>query len=451
MHADLDRVERVLNPTDPWAAGMRPGVLAARLDQAVVRTAEARARLLGFPAATDLDFTPTAGLLAGLVNNLGDPETRTGRWPVHVQDLEREVIAACLDLFGGSPGTCWGYVTAGGSTGGVLHGLWLGRERFPEGARVYASTAAHYCVAKAAGLLGLPLTWVDTDPVGRMRPDRLGAATAAHRDRAALVVATVGTTMTEAVDDLPAVHAALDAAGIIDRHVVVDAALSGPMLAVPDPTAASSMGNQVGVLLAGLADTRGGPTRGYADTVCISGHKFLGTPLVCGIALSRRAHLASIEQVVDLIGARDVTIAGSRSGLAVAQLWWVLHHLGRDGLRARARQARAVAARAVTALAALGWRAWRHDHACTVVIDPPPEPIAARWALPVVDGVSHVVCVPGVSDARIDRFVAELAVATGRRPLPPTPPPSAAPACDSAVGPAGATAELAPSPEGPAS
>ena len=367
----------------------------------------ARGRVLGFPAACDgdvLGYAATAGLLAGLVNHLGDPEV-PGRWPVHVLDLEREVIAFAVDLFGGTTDTCWGYVTAGGSSEGVLHGMWLGRERFPD-AIVYTSTAAHYCVTKAAHLLGLPLIRVGTDAGGAMRPDRLAAAATEQPDRAVLLVATLGTTMTEAVDDLPALHTVLDGAvdaGVTRRHVVVDAALSGPGLAVDDGWAAE---------LLAAPDPRG---RVLADSVCFSGHKLLGTPLVCGVALSRRAHAARVAHAVDYIGSRDVTVSGSRSGLAAVVLWWALAQLGHDGLRERVRGARGVAARAVEALTAMGWAAWRHPHACTVVLDPaPPEPIARRWALPVADGISHLVCVPGVSDARTAAFLTDLAAATGR-------------------------------------
>ena len=96
-------------------------------------------------------------------------------------------------------------------------------------------------------------------------------------------------------------------------------------------------------------------------------------------------------------------------------MWWALAQLGHDGLRERVRGARGVAARAVDALTAMGWAAWRHPHACTVGLDPaPPEPIARRWALPVADGISHLVCVPGVSDARTAAFLTDLAAATGR-------------------------------------
>ena len=387
------------------------GVGGAEMPAAVADTAAARARVLGFPAATDIDYRHTGGLLAGLVNHLGDPEV-PGRWPVHLLDWEREVIATSLRWFGGEPDSCWGYVTAGGSSEGVLHGMWLGRERFPDPPHVYASTAAHYCVAKAARLLGLPLTRVATDAGGAMRPEQLAAAVKAREGRAVLLVATVGTTMTEAVDDLPALHAALDAAGAVRRHVVVDAALSGPMLALA-PNSTDSTGSAGGGLVGVVGGLLGGGVGcGAADAVCFSGHKFLGTPIVCGVTLTRRVHSERVARRVAYIGSRDVTVSGSRSGLSVAQLWWALHRYGPDRLRARAVQARAVAANAVTALCGIGWNAWRHSHACTEVLDPaPPEPITRRWALPVAEGRSHLVCVPGVTDERVTAFVTDLAAA----------------------------------------
>ena len=68
---------------------------------------------------------------------------------------------------------------------------------------MFASTAAHYSVAKNADLLGMRLHLIPADDRGEIRYDLLHAAVTAHGRRGAVVVATVGTTMTEAVDDVP--------------------------------------------------------------------------------------------------------------------------------------------------------------------------------------------------------------------------------------------------------
>jgi histidine decarboxylase len=71
---------------------------------------------------------------------------------------------------------------------------------------------------------------VPADDCGEMDYDALALAAEARADRPAIIVATVGTTMTEAVDDVARIHAALDRAGVPSRHIHVDGALSGGSL-----------------------------------------------------------------------------------------------------------------------------------------------------------------------------------------------------------------------------
>ena len=377
------------------------------VDLQVVRTrlARVRRRQIGFPVATDIDFGPVAWVHEGFVNNLGNPQSDSGRWPVHTKDVERAVITAFAELFGGHTdtrrsGTSWGYVTAGGSSEAVLHGMWLGRRRFPD-ARVYHSAAAHFSTATAAELLGLPVSVVGVDDADEILYDQLARALAAHREQPALVVCTVGTTMTEAVDDVASVHEVLDEAGTARRYVVVDAALSGPGLAATgDPTAHL------------LAEHGHYPSRGRvdADTVCVSGHKSLGTPHVCAVALTRREHLANIGRAVDYLNDTAVTVSGSRPGQTPIELWHAWHTLGGvTGLARRAHAARELAEHTVNQLAGLGWAAWRHPHAWTVVLQAPSEALCRRWALPQSGGRAHLICMPGITRDDIDAFCAELA------------------------------------------
>jgi histidine decarboxylase len=358
--------------------------------------ARARQRCIGFPVATDVSFTDLLPFHTGFINSIGDPESE-GRWPCHTKAVERDVIATFSGLFGGTTATSWGYVTGGGSTEGVLHGLWLGVERQPA-ARIYFSTAAHYAVPKSARLLRAPVAVIPTDPGGEMRYDALAAAVADHPGFPAIVVATAGTTMTEAVDDIAAIHAALTDARAVDRFIVVDAALSGPALALDGGPTARLLAHPDPADLAG------------ADHVCFSSHKSFGAPHVAGVALTHRLHVQHLARRVDYLAGTDTTISGSRSGHAPLELAHVLATFGLDGLRARSHAARQVAEHTVTRLNAVGWGAWRHPHAWTVVLDAPPDAVAARWALPVSDGVAHIVCAPGITTDLIDEFVADLAI-----------------------------------------
>jgi histidine decarboxylase len=370
----------------------------SRVADARVRLAAAQRRRIGFPVATDIDYSPVSWVHDGFLNNIGSPEIE-GRWPSHTKDVERDVIARFIQMFGGTPARSWGYITGNGSSEGVMHGMWLGRERFPN-AWVYYSRAAHYCVAKAARILGVPGTSiVDVDDGGQMLYEDLGSAAARHRDRPALIVLTAGTTMTEAVDDVASVHEVLDEAGITRRHIVVDAALSGPALAA-DGTAVAHLLGEYG---AGLG-------RADADAVCVSGHKSFGTPHVCGVVVTRREHVTRVTRAVEYIADTDATVAGSRSGQAPVELWHGMNVIGGiTALRHRATAAREVAQHTVDQLNTLGWPAWRHPHAWTVVFPEPPHALTHRWALATSEGQAHIVCAPGTTRSLIDEFLAELA------------------------------------------
>jgi histidine decarboxylase len=328
---------------------------------------------------------------------VGDPGT-DGTYPAHTKDIERDVLAWYANLFRAPPD--WtGYTTSGG-TEGVLTGLLHARTALPE-AVVYATAAAHYSVAKAAVILRLPLVQVAATVDGEMDYSSLRAHAEQHSGQAAVVIATIGTTMTEAVDSVPLIHAALDVAGIRDRWIHADAALAGLPLA-----------------LRGRRDFDLAP--GGADSISTSGHKWWGTPIPCGITLSRRPH-PSTGRPIDYIGSHDTTITGSRAGLAPLMLWHAITRHDDAGHRRRACRGDEVAAYAHQRLIALGWPCWRNLDALTVRIRPLPESLRDRWPLPVDGGWSHLICMPGRTRQHIDQLIADLRRELPRSPLNATP------------------------------
>jgi histidine decarboxylase len=136
------------------------------------------------------------------------------------------------------------------------------------------------------------------------------------------------------------------------------------------------------------------------------------------------SHGSGGGSTVDYIATVDSTLAGSRSGHAPLLMWYAINTLGIDGLRARAHESWRVAAYAVDRLQHIGWYAWRHPHAMTVVLDTPPTDIATRWRLASSGGQSHIVAVPGVTTAKIETLVTQLAThAPARPPSAPWPMP----------------------------
>ena len=220
----------------------------------------------------------------------------------------------------------------------------------------------------------------------------------AHRHRPLIIVATVGTTMTEAVDSVADIRAALTEHAVTRAWVHADAALSGLPLALLPPGARPAFD---------LADG--------ADSISISAHKFLGCPFPAGVYLT--SHGSGGGSTVDYIATVDTTLAGSRNGHAPLLIWYAIHTLGLDGLRARAYESWRVAAHAVQRLQGIGWNAWRHPHSMTVVLDTPPAEIATRWRLASSNGLSHIITVPGVTTAKVDALAAQLAAHVPARPL----------------------------------
>ncbi|MEU7802633.1 histidine decarboxylase [Micromonospora arborensis] len=363
------------------------------LNHLVYEADAAAATSIGFPGAVDLDQSEVmASLGTRLWNNIGDPGDEGGT--AHTRVLERAVIAWVADTLVMPPGDRWGYVTTGG-TEGNLSALNAAQRRLPK-ARVYYSAAAHYSIPKTVAIIGARGVVVDAGRDGEMDYAHLAAQLRRRRRCPAIVVATAGTTMTEAVDDTARIRALLDdhAGG---GYLHVDAALSGIPLALDGRLR--------------LDDAAG------IDSITISGHKFLGTPTPCGVVLIRdsiRTHGGRIAYT----NTDDTTITGSRCGLAAALMWHAIAKQGREGHLWRATQARRLAAYATDQLIAAGWPAWRHPHAFTVVLPTPPEPVRKKWLLATDGETSHIICMPGITRGQIDAFVSDVAAAAGPRSIP---------------------------------
>ncbi|MER7457298.1 histidine decarboxylase [Micromonospora sp. NPDC126480] len=382
----------------------------AVLDHLVGEADAAAPMSVGYPGAVDLDHSMVMTRLGHrLWNNIGDPADTGG--VAHTRVLEQAVIAWVADLLALPADDRWGYVTAGG-TEGNLSALHAAYRRWPT-ARIYFSTAAHYSIPKIVDMLGAYKAIVDAGPDGEMDYAHLAAQLRRRRRWPAIIVATAGTTMTEAVDDTDRVRALLDQYNITG-HLHVDAALSGIPLALDGRLR--------------LDDASG------IGSVAISGHKFFATPTPCGVVLIRDSVRKPAWQVA-YTNSADTTVTGSRCGLSAALLWHAIATHGREGHRWRAAEARRLAAYAVDQIRATGWPAWRHPHAFTVVLPTPPEPVRAKWLLATDGATSHIICMPGITRGQIDALAADLATALDtaqagpvpRPRLPTTPQTSAAP------------------------
>lgn len=370
-----------------------------RLDGLYERLRALSMRNVGYPTNQAFDYSELFRFLEFSLNNVGDPFHSTN-YRLNTMEFEREVLADFARFTRAPADEWWGYVTSGG-TEGNMYGLYVARELFPDGI-CYFSEDTHYSVAKVLRLQHTRNIMIKSQPDGQMDYADLRETLRIHRDVPPIIFANIGTTMKGAVDDLAQIRAIIEDLAIPNAYIHADAALSGmilPFVDKPQPW--------------NFADG--------ADSISISGHKMLGSPVPCGVVLARKAHVDRIARSIEYIGALDTTIAGSRSGFSPLLLWHRLRTLGDAGLRDIVQTCLANAEYAVQRFRAHGMEAWRHPNSITVVFPKPPPAMMEKWTIAPRKNIGHLIVMPHVTRATIDAFVTDFAAALQSVNLPPSP------------------------------
>ncbi|MBK3666343.1 histidine decarboxylase [Bradyrhizobium diazoefficiens] len=358
-----------------------------RLDDLFDAMKAANESFLGYPFAKGFSYESLWRFMNFSGNNVGDPfgpET----YRVSSRLLECEVVEFFAGLFRAPPSETWGYVTNGGTEGNT-YGLYLGRELYPN-AVAYFSRDTHYSVSKAIRLLRLEHVVVRAEPSGEIAYEDLAQQAIRSRQRPAIVVANIGTTMKEGKDDIKKIRQALHDVGVEEVYIHSDAALCGPYAPFQTPRTPFDF-------LDG------------ADSIMLSGHKFFGAPIPCGVVLARKQHVQRVLQTANYIGSSDTTLSGSRSAYTPVILWYAIRSLGIEGIKRMFEQCVGLAAYTVDELKARGMSAWRNPSALTVVLPPVEEYVRIKWQI-VTQDVSHLVITPGTTKAQIDALVESMTI-----------------------------------------
>lgn len=147
------------------------------------------------------------------------------------------------------------------------------------------------------------------------------------------------------------------------------------------------------------------------DSISVSGHKFIGSPIPCGIVLAKQKDVFNITGCAEYIGGcQDVTLSGSRNGITPLLLWYAIRKYGEEGFRALVTQCIERAEYAVTELNKVGYKAWRHPHAITVIIPRPSKSIIRKWQIAVNGNDAHIIIRPDVTTEIIDEFVTDVRI-----------------------------------------
>ncbi len=301
------------------------------------------------PACTAFITTgaTSIGALATLASAVAAPQ-RLGLTAFHhLEELSLDWMADMFELPAGmkglysSGGSVANLVALGGARQWAMEqrGIDPARDGMRLPSRIYATAASHHTIQRAAAVLGLgrsAVVKVDSDVMGRMRPDALQRqlkADSEHDIVRVAVVANAGTTSAGAIDPL------LELGRLAREHGVwfhVDGAYGLP----------------------GILDARMRPLYDgleLADSVVVDPHKWLGAPVGIGATFVRDRgilHRAFTQVASDYLEGACATddarhsmdslgIPYSDFGVELsapsrgAVVWALIREIGREGLRER--------------------------------------------------------------------------------------------------------------------
>lgn len=353
-----------------------------KLDQLLTKLEKESNHFIGYPCNLSFDYSELQPFYNFAINNVGDPFV-SSNYRVNTHELEKDVLKFFAEITHAQD-DYWGYVTNGG-TEGNMYGLYLAREIHPEGI-AYFSQDTHYSVTKILRILRMKNIMIRSQNNGEIDYEDLEETLKIKRDTVPIIMANIGTTMTGAVDNIIKIKGILEKLAISDYYIHCDAALGGMLLPFIDG--------------APEFDFKAG-----ADSISISGHKFIGSPIPCGIAIAKRKNVDRIARSIEYVGTLDTTLTGSRNGLTPLFMWYAIKKWGVEHFRSAVQHCLEIADYAIDEFKKMGQPAWRNSCSTTVVFDRPSENLITRWQLAPYKDFAHLIIMPHVTKEWVNRFL----------------------------------------------
>ncbi|KAL0864718.1 hypothetical protein Bca101_043836 [Brassica carinata] len=257
---------------------------------------------------------------------------------------------------------------------------------------LYASTESHYSVFKAARMYRMECEKVHTLISGEIDCDDLRGKLLANKEKPAILNVNIGTTVKGAVDDLDLVIRTLEECGFSnDRfYIHCDGALFGLMMPFVKRAPKVTFNKPIG-------------------SVSVSGHKFVGCPMPCGVQITRMKHIKVLSSNAEYLASRDATIMGSRNGHAPLFLWYTLNWKGYKGFQKEVQKCLRNTHYLKDRLREARVSAMLNELSSTVVFErPKDEEFVRRWQLACQGDIAHVVVMPSVTIEKLDHFLKDL-------------------------------------------
>ncbi len=314
-HTEQDRIiTEALEQNIDYKKKISLGIPASRLDENVFYD--------------QAPFLKDAPLLRSFIQNpnhigchtLGDSEA----FFKGTQMLESEVIELlAVDVLKAAPGSCDGYVTAGGTEANI-QAVWIYRNYFmhEKGAQLHeialiGSEDTHYSIAKAANLL--QLKWYnipvnnETREIEATQLDDILSAAKQEGVKYAIIISNMATTMFGSVDDPMVYVNAMQKHGI-DFKLHLDGAFGGFIYPISHPDSTVNFAND------------------YVSSVTLDAHKMLQAPYGTGIFIVRKGLMHQVyTKEAQYVNGMDITLSGSRSGANAIAIWMILMTYGPHG------------------------------------------------------------------------------------------------------------------------
>ena len=342
---------------------------------------------LGYPYNLDFQYEELARFFKYSINNLGDP-FNASNYGVHSRKFELEILEFFAKLW--KIKSYWGYVTNSG-TEGNLQAILVGRENFPDGI-LYASEESHYSVFKAAHFYRMEAKSIKTNWQGTINLKSLKKAI--NLTKPVILNVNIGTTVKGAVDDLNGIINVLEELKIPRNKYFIhcDGALFAIILSFLDKKKIP-MSFDFNLPI---------------DSIAISGHKFIGCPMPCGVFITRKNLMTPLLKPIEYLNSVDSTITGSRNGLSSLFIWNVIETKGIEGFKKDVISIMDKSKYLLNELRKLNISSYKNELSSTIIFERPKEDFVLKWQLACTGDIAHVVVMPSITLEKLNLFIKEI-------------------------------------------
>ena len=353
--------------------------------------------MLGYPSnkkgVKELDRVYSILSRYPVPNNVGDPfQPDQGNYREHSLHTEGVLLRKLLQKWGGNEENSTGYCTTGGTEGNYA-GLGLGIRRFiGKNPVVLYSDQAHYSVPKFLSFSQADNEMLRTTENGEIDCVHFEECVRKYKGRPFVVLATMGTTVKGAIDDIKRIIEILtenDYTGE-EYHLHVDGAFFGGYWSLDESMPEYLIGKDF-------------------HTISISLMKWFGGGVGGCFLQSKKIQELRFQLVEYLAGMTDNAISGSRSGF-VPVIW--LARLAQFDWKQEYQYCMQLRDYLIETLTSKGIAAWCNPYSLIVVFPMEPDKkiyrqfqLAAEFDQHTQQYVSHVVVLPHVTKENLDCLV----------------------------------------------